>query len=318
MSNSVWHYAQNQFESSTRGSFKRMNTISADHDSKLGAQVADAEIQTLYDFYHPLHLDYTTKYQSWLTSSALYRGATLSFENKLAELGGDTIENFDIRIQVKYKRDSPEYIALLPNYRKPFQTGTYESRLAALGSLAEAIGTDADLADVKTEIETFHTEALALRNTQQGKEGLVAQKSSDLEEARIAAAEGMYYTLAGLMQKFYQDRSEIERFYDLALIRDTGGSADEPEIVEGTVAAGTTETTVAGPYEAPNGLTLVNTGTVPLTFCETTDAEAACTTGFVLNPGESMNQETFSLAEGAFLNVTNTGTVEGSWQVTIW
>lgn len=314
MADSIWHYAQNQFDTSTRSNFKKMNKLSADHDSKLSGAASDPQIAALYNFYHPIHLQYKSRYQHWLTMKAVHQSTTRAFENKMKNLTDDFIENIDIRIQIKYRRNSPEYTALLPNYRAPFQTGGYEDRLAALGSLFEAIENYPDLSDVKEDVERFYLEADELRIKQQSKEISVSQASNQLEEARVEAAEGMYYVLGGLLQKYYKIPEQIEQYYDLELIRRTGQS--ELEIIkEGAVGAGTTETVIQGMFNSEGNVMLMNNGSSPLIFCDTDSAGTACETGISLQPGESVIQENLNIAAGRFFNVTNTGTVSGSYQV---
>lgn len=225
MAHTPWSYAQNVFDNSTKNNFKKMLMVASDHDSKLAAQIADAAINTLYLFFHPLYLAYSNAYSAWQSAEAAWGGGTVTVGDLMSQLSADKIEEWDIAIQVVYKQKTGEYKALLPNGRAPFQTGAYELRIAAIQTLVANIGADAALAAVKADALAFHTTILAARNTQQGKEGLLSQKSDALELERVAVAEGMYFTLAGLMSKFYQNPIKVEEYYDLELIRNINQQA---------------------------------------------------------------------------------------------
>ena len=297
-----------------------MNTITTNTRNKLYAETADPDILDLFDFYDPIHRDFKVKYIQYLTTNAQYEGATRAFEDKMKTLAGEFIEDIDIRIQVIYKRGTPSYSALLPDLRGPFQTGTYENKLSNLEGLAKAIGTDPALAGVKTDVLAFHSQAVGLRDAQQGKEGLAKAATNTLEVARVTCAQGLYAVLGGLMRKYFQSPSEIARYFDLSNIRRKGGgSIEENDIRNGNPAPATTENIFEGPFNPEGSITIINNGVVQLVFCVKSSATEACdaASGTVLEPGDSFTDSDFNLPEGSFFNVSNLEATEGSWQTVL-
>ncbi len=295
--NTQWQAEQNQFDNCTKQSKKRMSAISADHDAKLQAQSTDPDILVLHEFFHPKHLSYTSKYSEWKFVKAAYKGATRAAENLWHELRSDKIESWDIRIQVVYRKGSPEYLALLPNGRRPFQSTAYELRLSAVETLISSIGDDAALSELKTDVEGFYALLLAARNNQQGKEGLVDILSGQLEEERVICSQAMYYTLGGLMQKYYKNTNMISGFYDMENIRQTG--KDEEELLEPQILnIEPLETKEAGiTFEDTTRFMFINTGTVPVTIFTDGSTPEVPENPYILEAGEEIEKLATELGE---------------------
>ncbi len=304
---SQWQAEQNQFDNCTKQSKKRMNTISSDHNAKLQAQSADHDILVLYDFFNPKYVSFTSKYSQWKLSQAAYKGATRATENLLKELASDKIENWDIRIQVVYRKGTPEYLALLPNGRGPFQSLAYELRISAVETLIGSIGDDAALVELKTDVEEFYALLAAARNNQQGKEGLVDSLSQQLEQERVECSQAMYYTLGGLMQKYYQNTELISGFYDMDNIRQTG--KDEEETTEPNILSiEPLDTKEAGiTFDDTTRFMFTNTGTVPITIFTGGNNPEVPENPFILEAGEETEKLASELgdAENRYLYLMN-------------
>jgi len=106
-------------------------------------------------------------------------------------LSGDKIEDFDIRVQVVYKRGTPQYAALFPNFRIPFQSGGYDERIAKLKALAEGMNGDPALAIIKADADAFFTLIFDAREEQKDLEGSKNFVSGELELLRIVTAQAM-------------------------------------------------------------------------------------------------------------------------------
>ncbi|MBI9039151.1 MAG: hypothetical protein JEY97_13540 [Bacteroidales bacterium] len=305
--NSQWQAEQNQFDNCTKNSKKRMHIIAADHDAKLQAQSTDNVILTFYDFFHPKYISYTSKYSEWMLAKAAYKASTRAAENLWQELRSDKIENWDIRIQVIYRKDSPEYLALLPNGRGPFQTSAYELRISAVETLIGSIGDNATLVELKADVEEFYAKLVAARNNQQGKEGLVDNLSQQLEQERVACAQAMYYTLGGLMQKYYQNTELISGFYDMDNIRQTGKDEEEPA-EPNILSIEPLETKEAGiTFDDTTRFMFTNTGTVPITIFTGGSTPEAPESPFILEAGEETEKLASELgeAENRYLYLMN-------------
>jgi len=233
--NSLWKFAENSFEIVTRGSFKLMNILITDHlarctqfadDHPANTLLQDAQADT-----EAAYGDWTAAYTTWLTCRGLYKGATAAFYAKLEELGGLKIRQWDAAIQGVYLEGTPEYIALLPQGREPFQKGALESRVAAARSLGQALANYAPLAALMATVNTYVTQLDTLRLAQQQKETEVDTCSAAVETQRLATARVMYKNLARFMLVWWDNPVLIEDGFDMSYIRDGAPPPpeDEPE-----------------------------------------------------------------------------------------
>jgi len=319
MSDTIWHYAENQFDNCTKQSKKRMNRISSDHASKLLAETSDADIHELSSRFAPLRESFSDAYADAIAANAIYKGRTQKFENLKKDLTGTKIEDWDIQIQVVYRKDSPEYIELLPNGRKPFQTGTNDQRIEEVKALSLRLTPYPALASLKTRVDDFKTSIENARNDQQQKEDLVKQKSTLLEIARVATAKMMYGNLGALMDKFQDDPKQIERFFDLEAIRYTGPETNDT--IEGPIAGGNSANLISGVTDPNTEWLFANPGVAVLAYFTSPTADGVYTSGGIkVNPGESITKRASELggAENTFLNVTNLDAEnQGYYSVTV-
>ena len=238
---------------------------------------------------------------------AAYKGATQAAKNLWDELRSDKIDNWDIRIQVVYRKGTPEYLALIPNGRKPFQSLAYELRLSAVETLISSIGDDLALAALKIDVEAFYALLVAARDNQQGKEGLVDGLSVELEQERVNCSQAMYYTLGGLMQKYYQNTELISGFYDMDNIRQTGKDEEEPAEPY-ILSIEPLETKEAGiTFDDTTRFLFTNTGAVPLTIFTDGSTPEVPANPFILNAGEETEKLATELgeAENRYLYILN-------------
>ena len=324
MSTQTWSPTENQFDNGTKNSKKKMNIISSDHDSKLHAQIGNPLIAVLFSFFHAIRLMYLAKYTQWKSTVAAYHGATVNFEQLIAQLSSTMIEDFDIRIQVLFKRGTAQYAALLPNFRIPFQSGEYDERITALGTLSESLTGIVVLAAVKTDVDAFLLQLTTARDQQQGLEGLKQTLSEEVELARVTIAQAMYYTLGGLMQIFSANSIQIANFYDLETLR--GSISDTADLIfDGFIGSGQI-VNVLNPtvtqYVAGVTLRIKNTTTGPAigglyfyTAMSPTDGWSGI--GQNLNPGQEATIILTAAEFRAYFNVQNQGPNQQSYEVEI-
>ena len=325
MSELNWQYTYNTFEVTTRNSAKKMSIIGPDHLSKLTAENTDPDIAAIEaETQGPVN-DYAIAYSHLITSRNIYRGETNRFTNLIAELSSLKIKQWDAQIQVVHLEGTSDYLALLPNGRGPFQTGGYEARIAEVRSLAEHLNDYPALAALQLQVDTYYALLLNTRDTQQQKEGLVKQASETLNTIRIELANQLYKNLGTLMAKYYQNSIQIERFFDLELIRsqNTGNDNNLPEPTTGTVAGGEFKNVLSQAFTPASLITITNTGTVPLLFylaTAPTNDIMLPTLGIFIDPGNTSTHNVleFGAVYTEFLNVKNqTATVIGSYEVAV-
>ena len=325
MSELNWQYTYNTFEVATRNSAKKMSIIAPDHLSKLEAESSDPDIAAIAAESQSAVNDYALTYAHWIATNGLYKGETNRFTNLLTELSSLKIKQWDAQIQVVHLEGTSDYIALLPSGRGPFQKGAYDVRIAEVAALAERLTAYPALAALQVQVETYRATLLNARDLQQQKEGLVKQASETLNTIRIELANQLYKNLGALMVKYYQNPLQIERFYDLELIRsqNTGNDNDLPEPTTGTVAGGEFKNVLSQAFTPESLITITNTGTVPLLFylaTAPTNDIMLPTVGIFIDPGNTSTHNVleFGAVYTEFLNVKNqTATTIGSYEVAV-
>ncbi len=246
MSTRPWIFLSNTFEVQTRNSNVKMLSIVTDTDAKLQNESADPEILPLYMLLNTVYNSYRQICINYDMIEGNYGGGTLAFENLLDSIPTE-LRKWEGPIRAIFYEDTPEEKAIFPHKRTPFLQGTYEDRLSAIGTLAEKLSSYPILATTHTLVSSFYLLALSTRLAQQQGEGALGQVSDLREQQRINVAQALYGVLGGLMLKFRTDPSQIERFFDLELLRSKGkGQTSGPATLNGTVLSSAARTPVAG------------------------------------------------------------------------
>jgi len=228
MATITWRFTENQFANATRGSFKKMLTFCADHDAKLFGRQGEADILPLYTRFHPQYLAYSSAYAVWQASRGSYAGGTDAMQQKLEELESVKARQWDVKVQTVFDKGTPQYTAIFPNGRAPFQSGTMDQQISAVETLHEqmVVAGAALPAALVTEVGDYHTTLVTLRTAQQAKEGAADDGSTFLETTRVATAALLYGNLGLLMDIYRETPDRITDFYELSIIR---RKADEDE-----------------------------------------------------------------------------------------
>ncbi len=311
-----WQYATNQFDNATERSYKLMSILSPDHTARLEAENSDPDIMALWNAYKPFDLAFATAYASWIAARGIYKGSTASVDQLLATLSSTKIKQWDAQVQGVFLEGTPDYIAIFPNGRNPFQDGAKDQRINEVQSLGIRLNVYPALAATKTDVNNFYATLLAARNTQQTKEMGVSTGSGDVETARVNSAVQMYFTLGTLMAKFKNTPLEIERFWQMSLLRSAGGDI----ILTGDIAGGDTDNILSGGFDDTTEFEITNTGTTLLKFCTGTSPSDTSAAGVELIKGATVTKTALELgtAGNTFLNVKNLdATNQGSWKVKV-
>lgn len=149
------------------------------------------------------------------------------------ELSGIKIRQWDIAIQAVYDLNSPTYKKLLPNRRKPFQNGKTENRKTALSNLVAAIGTDAKLATVLTEVKTVLTNLTNALNAQDTQQANIDAAIAKLEASRIAGCKVMHRAYGLLIGKFFEQPSLTDAYFPIEFLISRSQISFTHTLVEG-------------------------------------------------------------------------------------
>lgn len=306
----TWLFAGNTFESNTRGSFRKMYSLSKDHYGKLKALRTDPDLNLLYLEFEQPYLYNSGLYFQWIAKESRYQGTTDELVELLKELGSTKMRYFDSTIQTVFDSETPAYKKIMSNGREPFQHGSIEDKISALEAFNISVNAEpAFTRTFKTAVSTFCRAVTDKRDEQQGLEVEVAELSSQLELSRVALSETFISVLGGLYRKYKSNLVEIENFYDLELIRNH--SAGEKEIEPSAILILNPGATIESgiTFRPATLLRIENTGASAISVYVSTTAGAPNPTGsVVLNPGESIEKPASELGEpnGTFLNVSNT------------
>jgi hypothetical protein len=309
----TWPFMQNPFLNATENSFHNAMGISTHHDNALSSVKADPFFLGLYNGFHPLHLNFKTAYDIWITQGGAQQSETLNITQLLNLLAYSKIRPWDIQIQMKYPPNTPAYKNLLPNHRKPFQHGTQSDRIHALYALSKALSNDEALAPVKTEVDTFYAQIDAAYNKQKESKTLTKNKSSELEAARVAMCIGQYADLGDLIKKYAATPEKMEPFFDLMAIRQS-----KQVLFTGQLKAGEVYTIVKHTFGLSDQVMLINSGVTELKFYLASAKNMKPGTTFItLASGE---QTVLASALGkltdTYLTVNNTDSIhEGSFGI---
>jgi hypothetical protein len=311
------HYQDNQFDNHTKNSFKGMLVITNDHYPKLVAQQADPDIADLLARTQTPHDNYLKEYSGWKNAKAAHKGSTATAQALISELSGIKARKWESAVIVEYDKGTEEHTTIFPEGRSPFQNGTIDERVSAVLSLRGVLADYPSLATVLTDVDAFHTQLKTARDTQQTKEQLKAQASTDLETARKAIAIMLYRNMGVLMDKFGDDTEQIANYYEFSLLQQHPSDGDSE--VEGTVDADST-VNILELTGSENSLVISNTGVVGLTFCLAAAEPDACVAGVTVSPGHTEIVTLQQLGDPAntYLNVTNNNTdTAGSYSVEV-
>lgn len=198
-----WKYVENQFITATRSSLKKALKLSNYHDAALfKVQANDPAVVPIYNRYHPLHLAFTLSYSEWKSAGGGREGETLNVK-QLLNAALLQLDDWDVDIQVVYKKTTPRYKAIFNDGRKPFNDGGLDSRINAFQTLALNIGPDAALVAVRNEVLATYALLNDARNAQEGaKVGTVAG-SGQANVDRVAAMNMQYRDLGWFMDNYF-------------------------------------------------------------------------------------------------------------------
>ncbi|MCX6351928.1 MAG: hypothetical protein NTX03_08695, partial [Bacteroidetes bacterium] len=170
-----------------------------------------------------------------------------------------------------------------------------------LNGLINNIGGDAALADLKLEIVAF---AAIVNAAFDAKNATIVQLKAErdvLEAVRISHSIVLYGVLGLLMNKYKPLPTEIEKFYNMGLIRTRG--AAHPKITH-TIAKGATFNWSINVTDE-TVIRVKNLDAVPIHVERKNSPTEPATAGNIIAPDETVDIVLATIGVGAFLNFTN-------------
>ena len=112
----LWSYIVNPFINATDGSQRSMKKICNFSINALKAEPTDTYLAARLTELQPFADGYNLSFNQWISNQNSQLGQTANFLDLLILLRSQKIRDWDIAIQVVYKEDTPQYIALLPHH----------------------------------------------------------------------------------------------------------------------------------------------------------------------------------------------------------
>ncbi|MDI9364331.1 MAG: hypothetical protein QM541_05230 [Flavobacterium sp.] len=274
---SNWIFTSNTFEIATRTNYRKTLQISTMHNSSLQhTSTIEPLLLPLFSRYQPVHKVLVDAYAAWQTSGGVQSGQTLSLVQQMA-LAYAKIDDWDLNIQLKYKKSTTTYKTLLPSGRKPFYTGTTNDRINAYNTFAVALAKVANLKSIADAVAATYATLDEARSVKQGTITGTSNSSEAVEAARIAAMNMMHRNLGYCIDNFNNRPAFIESLFDLENIR-----SHSQNHFTGTLKNGDKKEVFVHTFLADDGLHLRSNGNGTLSVYLASSATATDSTAIVV------------------------------------
>ena len=216
----LWHYLINTFLNVTRSNYKKALILGVDHEAKLQSHQADPVIMAMLATFSPVLQAYKATDVNLRIALGDYKGETQTVEELFELVNKTLLDDWELGVYSKFRKGTPEATALLPQGRKPFQSGTYESRIQEIKALGDKCAAIPDLEPLSVTILAFHTQIESARQLQQtGGEAQVANLRLLREQARVSLCEAMFGNLGLLMNHHKTNPADVSVYFELPLLR---------------------------------------------------------------------------------------------------
>jgi hypothetical protein len=239
-----WIFTTNPFMSLLSRSRTKALKVSKYSRAQLFSRQADAFFGPLFTYFDPLNQAFIDEQTSWTVQKGSQSGSTSALDILLQTLSADKIDLWDIAVQNVYRKGTPQYKAIFPKGRKPFQNGKKDDRIDAVDALYQALTGIVALATTRTDVHTFYGNLSDARNAQEGAKGDTESDSGDLTAAASAAMVGLYKVLGACINQFPDNPTSIDALFDLQTLR-TAAQDDFVLTIDGAATAFIAKRTVA-------------------------------------------------------------------------
>ncbi len=181
----------------------------------LHSGISDSKILEMYDFFHPLLLNFDAAHLGWSSQRSSSMANTQGVMEIIEQMATTKIRFWDNLVQIIYPIETTRYVSLFPHRRGPFQGGSVASRESALANFIEAIGDDTALATLKTDVVALQTTLNVAKAKQKNQMQSIELTLENLAKATLEAAEGMYYVHGNLQVKFYKNPTLMDIYFPI-------------------------------------------------------------------------------------------------------
>jgi hypothetical protein len=216
-------FALNQHANACKGNQKFANHLINYCYNKLLANEVDPQIAAIIAVYVLYVKDWNEGYVKWHDALNYQMSTTDEMEALDFELINTKAPLWVGKIWGVYPQGTPKATALLPHQRKPLITGSYQDKISGMNTLITGIGTDADLAAVKTDLETFVANYTETFQKHQAALEAYGTRAKDQEQLRLKATGAMLFCEGSLIAKYWKDPLKVDLFFDVEEMRNHKG-----------------------------------------------------------------------------------------------
>lgn len=233
MNTKPWHYLINSFLVVTRYNYKTALVLGADHVAKLTANQADLVIAAILATFNAVWLSFKATDLNLRIALGNYKGETQTVEQLFDTLNQILLPNWELQIYLQFAKGTPQATALLPQGKKPFQKGTYESRIQEIKVLGDKCALIVALQPLSVVILAFHVQIESARQLQQSSgEGQVAALRALRETARVSMCNAMFGNLGLLMNHYQTDPLQVMNYFDMTLLRRSSTTESDDTVLK--------------------------------------------------------------------------------------
>jgi len=207
-----------------------------DHLAKLIGNQLDPVVAAILATFNPVWQSFKAADLNLRIALGDYKGETQTVEELFDILNKEHLPDWETAIHTHFRKGKPEETALFPQARKPFQSGTYVSRIQEIKALGTKCAAIPVLQPLSIIILAFHVQIESARELQQSTgEAQVGALRSLRETARVTMCHSMFGNY-GLLINHHQANPElVANYFDLSLIRSKKKATPRPIVVDGTV-----------------------------------------------------------------------------------
>lgn len=244
MKNDLWAQLINTFEVNTRYSRRKMLRIANHHYARLQAVKADPFILALLNLFEPALFLYRTMFSDQDSQGGISVSNTSNFTTLLDEMKEKWFNKWQTMVRQVYEVGTPEFLAIFPKGKEPFQGIEYDLRMVAVEALHTTLLTFPLLADLAADVAAKLVLLKEARAKQTEGFGVNAFTASMIEEQRLVLADLLDDNLCDLKKKYRKNIKMVENFFDLGELRKSSSDSDARFVTSGTVEAGATSVVV--------------------------------------------------------------------------
>ncbi len=213
------YFAINRHDNLSKGSLLFGNHLFNYCYSKLIANDVDPEIAAMAAFLLVQLSDWNEGYAAWRAAALASMGATRSMKLLNKQLMTEKAPAWIVKIWSFYPEGSEKAVALIPHGRQDLITGPNLNHKVGMETLIAAIGSDTNLAALKTEMQTFVDSYVDAMLNQSKAQKLLKDLSKAQELLRVDTAEAMLCVEGSLIKKYYKTSNLVDDFFDVSAMR---------------------------------------------------------------------------------------------------